>query len=101
TVALTMAAFVFQVAVGAAVVMLHVPAALRGLHLALAAAVWAGTVILAVIVGRRPLIGEQSANGAEWQPRAAQRTTRDVVLDYIKIGRASCRERGESGEGWG
>ncbi|TMG48452.1 MAG: protoheme IX farnesyltransferase, partial [Chloroflexi bacterium] len=85
TVALTMAAFVFQVAVGAAVVMLHVPAALRGLHLALAAAVWAGTVILAVIVGRRPLLGEQSANGAEWQPRAAQRTTRDVVLDYISL----------------
>ena len=85
TVALTMAAFVFQVAVGAAVVMLHVPAALRGLHLALAAAVWAGTVILAVIVGRRPLLGEQSANGAEWQPRAAQRATRDVVLDYISL----------------
>jgi len=85
TVALTMAAFVFQVAVGAAVVMLHVPAALRGLHLALAAAVWAGTVILAVIVGRRPLLGEQSANGAEWQPRAAQRATRDVVLDYVSL----------------
>ena len=52
TVALTLAALAFQVAVGAAVVSLRLPAALRGLHLALASAVWAGTVILAVIASR-------------------------------------------------
>src|SRR5207248_1770993 len=49
TAALTLAALAFQVAVGAAVVTLHLPAALRGLHLALASAVWAGTVVLAVL----------------------------------------------------
>ncbi|TMF46602.1 MAG: protoheme IX farnesyltransferase [Chloroflexi bacterium] len=31
------------------------------------------------------MLGEQSANGAEWQPRAAQRATRDVVLDYVSL----------------
>src|SRR5207248_11781439 len=36
TVALTLTALAFQVAVGAAVVTLHLPAVLRGLHLALA-----------------------------------------------------------------
>src|SRR5438034_6074868 len=50
TVALTMAALAFQVAVGAAVVTLHLPAVLRGLHLALAGAAWTGTVVVAVIV---------------------------------------------------
>src|ERR1700716_3469439 len=52
TVAIILAALAFQVAVGAAVVTLHLPAVLRGLHLALASAVWAGTVVLAVIASR-------------------------------------------------
>src|SRR5256884_5232112 len=52
TVALTLAALAFQVAVGAAVVTLHLPAVLRGLHLALAAAVWSGTIVLALITRR-------------------------------------------------
>src|SRR2546430_856490 len=52
TVALSLAALAFQVAVGAAVVTLHLPAVLRGLHLALAAAVWSGTIVLALITRR-------------------------------------------------
>src|SRR5437870_2895649 len=60
TVALTLAALAFQVAVGAAVVTLHLPAALRGLHLALASAVWAGTVVLAVLADRLPVTGARA-----------------------------------------
>ena len=80
TVALTLAALAFQVAVGAAVVTLHLPAVLRGLHLALASAVWAGTVVLTVITSRLPIADELLI-----QPRAARRRTRDVVLDYISL----------------
>jgi len=82
-VALTLAALAFQVAVGAAVVTLHLPAALRGLHLALAAAVWAGTVVLVVIADRLPPVGEVVDLPRD-QP-AARRTRRDVVLDYISL----------------
>jgi protoheme IX farnesyltransferase len=83
TVALTLAALAFQVAVGAAVVTLHLPAALRGLHLALASAVWAGTVILAVIAGRLPERDEPVVIRASAPLR--KRSTRDVVLDYISL----------------
>ncbi len=81
TVALTLAALAFQVAVGAAVVTLHLPAALRGLHLALASAVWAGTVVLAVIVSRLP--GETVDTWDEARP--IRRPRRDVVLDYVSL----------------
>ena len=83
TVALTLAALAFQVVVGAAVVTLHLPPVLRGLHLALASAVWAGTVILAVIAGRLPAADEPAA----FRDRAplGKRTTRDVVLDYVSL----------------
>ena len=83
TVALTLAALTFQVAVGAAVVTLHLPAALRGLHLALAGAVFAGTVVLAVIAARLPPVGEVVD-----LPRgigAARRSPREVVLDYVSL----------------
>jgi heme o synthase len=83
TVALTLAALAFQVAVGAAVVTLHLPAALRGLHLALASAVWAGTVILAVIAGRLPEREEPVVLRASAPLR--KRSTRDVVLDYTSL----------------
>ncbi|TME24445.1 MAG: protoheme IX farnesyltransferase [Chloroflexi bacterium] len=83
TVALTMAALAFQVAVGAAVVTLHLPAVLRGLHLALASAVWTGTVVLAVIASRLPP-AEQTANLRDGR-RPAGRPVRDVVLDYISL----------------
>ena len=83
SVALTLAALAFQVAVGAAVVTLHLPAALRGLHLALAAAVWAGTVVLAVIADRLPPIGEVVELSP--QRRAVRRPPREVVLDYISL----------------
>ncbi|HEV2012643.1 MAG TPA: heme o synthase [Candidatus Dormibacteraeota bacterium] len=82
TVALTLAALAFQVAVGAAVVALHLPAALRGLHLALASAVWAGTVVLAVIASRLPLAGEPAGY---WQGARIRRPARDVVLDYVSL----------------
>jgi len=83
TVALTLAALAFQVAVGAAVVRLHLPAALRGLHLALASAVWAGTVVLAVLADRLPAGGAPVAvaDHARQPPRPA----REVVLDYVSL----------------
>jgi heme o synthase len=83
TVALTLAALAFQVAVGAAVVTLHLPAALRGLHLALASAVWTGTVVLAVIASRLPLAGEPV--GSLGDARPIRRPARDVVLDYVSL----------------
>ena len=83
TVALTLAALAFQVAVGAAVVTLHLPAALRGLHLALASAVWAGTVILAVIVRRMSAYPAIPQRGRETD--VMRRPTREVVLDYVSL----------------
>jgi heme o synthase len=83
TVALTLAALAFQVAVGAAVVTLQLPAALRGLHLALASAVWAGTVVLAVIASRLPLAGEPVRDRDDAGP--IRRPARDVVLDYLSL----------------
>jgi heme o synthase len=83
TVALTLAALAFQIAVGAAVVTLHLPAALRGLHLALAGAVWAGTVVLAVIADRLPPVGQLVDMAA--QASVARRSSREVVLDYISL----------------
>jgi heme o synthase len=82
TVALTLAALGFQVAVGAAVVTLHLPPVLRGLHLALASAVWAGTVILAVIARRLPLGDERDRLA---QPARAPRAAREVLLDYVSL----------------
>ena len=83
TVALTLAALAFQVAAGAAVVTLHLPAVLRGLHLALASAVWSGTVILAVIASRLPP-AEQPLEIRD-ASRSAGRPVRDVVLDYVSL----------------
>ena len=83
TVALTLAALAFQVVVGAAVVTLRLPAALRGLHLALASAVWAGTVILAVIVGR--LSPHPALPQREREMDSVRRPARDVVLDYVSL----------------
>jgi protoheme IX farnesyltransferase len=83
TVALTLAALAFQVAVGAAVVTLHLPAALRGLHLALAGAVWAGTVVLAVIADRLPAAGAPAGLTADARP--LHRPAREVVLDYVSL----------------
>jgi len=82
TVALTLAALALQVAVGAAVVTLQLPPVLRGLHLALAAAVWAGTIVLSVIAGRLPLQEPKSA--ALGTPRG-RRPTREVALDYVSL----------------
>ncbi|HXL18117.1 MAG TPA: heme o synthase [Streptosporangiaceae bacterium] len=83
TVALTLATLAFQVVVGAAVVTLRLPAALRGLHLALASAVWAGTVILAVIVGR--LSPHPALPQREREIDSVRRPARDVVLDYVSL----------------
>jgi heme o synthase len=83
TVALTLAALAFQVAVGAAVVTLHLPAALRGLHLALASAVWAGMVILAVMVRRLSPDPVLRQRGTEMD--VVRRPARDVVLDYVSL----------------
>jgi heme o synthase len=83
TVALTLAALAFQVAVGAAVVTLQLPAALRGLHLALASAVWAGTVVLAVLAGRLPVAGVRVDDRGAIRP--VGRPARDVVLDYASL----------------
>jgi heme o synthase len=83
TVALTLAALAFQVAVGAAVVTLHLPAALRGLHLALASAVWAGTVVLAVLADRLPAPG--GSVGVIDAARRPPRPAREVVLDYVSL----------------
>ncbi|HXN04444.1 MAG TPA: heme o synthase [Candidatus Acidoferrum sp.] len=83
TVAVTLAALAFQVAVGAAVVTLRLPAALRGLHLALASAVWAGMVILAVIVRRLSPHSALPQRGREKD--VVRRPARDVVLDYVSL----------------
>jgi protoheme IX farnesyltransferase len=83
TVALTLAALAFQVAVGAAVVILHLPAVLRGLHLALASAVWTGTVVLAVIADRLPAAG--APVGVIHDARRSGRPAREVVLDYVSL----------------
>jgi len=80
---LTLAALAFQVAVGAVVVTLHLPAALRGLHLALASAVWAGTVVLAVIAARLPATGAPA--GLIDHGRRTARPAREVVLDYVSL----------------
>jgi len=84
TVALTLAALALQIAVGAAVVRLELPAALRGLHLALAAAVWAGTVILVVLARRLPAQAEPEMAGAA-ERRRGSRPLREVVLDYVSL----------------
>jgi protoheme IX farnesyltransferase len=83
TAALTLAALALQIAVGAAVVKLQLPAALRGLHLALAAAVWAGAVILAVLAQRLPSLREPSVVRETGRRRG--RPVRDVVLDYVSL----------------
>ena len=84
TVALTAAALALQVAVGAAIVLLRLPPLLRGLHLALATAVWTGTVTLAAISYSLPS-GLISA-GFEGAPRREEsRTPREVVLDYLSL----------------
>jgi heme o synthase len=83
TVALTLAALAFQVAVGAAVVTLHLPPVLRALHLALASAVWAGTVILTVLAIRLPPL-EALASVPQPAP-LARRPARDVVMDYVSL----------------
>ncbi len=83
TVALTLTALALQLAVGAAVVLLHLPAALRGLHLALATAVWAGTVVLAVLAGRLPIEARIDPHPA--RNEAPRRPARDVVLDYVSL----------------
>ena len=83
TVALTLTALFLQVAVGAAVVLLHLPAALRGLHLALATAVWAGTVVLSGLTGRLslPEAGTEHPRQNAVRPRPA----REVVMDYVSL----------------
>ena len=83
TVALTLVALALQVAVGAAVVTLQLPPVLRGLHLALAAAVWAGTIVLSVIAGRLPL--QEPRNAPARGTRQGHRPTREVVLDYVSL----------------
>src|ERR1700693_2853873 len=83
TVAVTLAALAFQVAVGAAVVTLRLPAALRGLLLALASAVWAGMVILAVMVRRLSPHPALPQRGREKD--VVRRPARDVVLDYVSL----------------
>ncbi len=82
TAALTITALAVQVAVGAAIVRLHLPAALRGLHLALAAGVWAGTVVLSVLIRRLPLAKGVPVPSVE--PRRARRLS-DVILDYVSL----------------
>ena len=83
TVGLTLTALALQVAVGAAVVLLHLPAALRGLHLALATAVWAGTVVLAALADRLPR--KESVGLRESGARQPRRPVRDVLLDYVSL----------------
>jgi heme o synthase len=85
TVALTVTAFVFQVAVGAAIVLLHLPPVLRGLHLALATAVWAGTVVLSMITSRLPYAPEVAVLESTPSLRQARRPLRDVALDYASL----------------
>jgi protoheme IX farnesyltransferase len=79
-IALTLAALVFQVSVGAAVVLLHLPPPLRALHLALAAAVWSGTVLLAVLTS-----GLQTSTEVEAISGPAPRGSREIVLDYVSL----------------
>ncbi len=84
TAALTLTALVLQVAVGAAVVRLELPPVLRGLHLALAAAVWAGTVVLSVLAHHLPAVPVST----ESQARPASRARRPAVeglLDYLSL----------------
>ena len=81
--ALTLTALALQIAVGAAVVRLHLPAALRGLHLALAAAVWVGTVILVVLAQRLPARSEPAI--LPNPERRSSRALREVVLDYVSL----------------
>ncbi len=83
TTALTLTALALQIAVGAAVVRLHLPAALRGLHLALAAAVWVGTVILVVLARRLPARSEPAVLPA--MERRRSRPLGEVVLDYVSL----------------
>jgi protoheme IX farnesyltransferase len=83
TVGLTLAALAFQVAVGAAVVTLHLPAPLRALHLALAAAVWSGTVVLAVVAGH--LGGSQEPVVLAASQPGPRRAGKEVVLDYLSL----------------
>jgi len=84
TVALTLTALVLQVAVGAAVVRLELPPVLRGLHLALAAAVWAGTVVLSVLARHLPSLPVSMESQASPASRA-RRPAVEVLLDYLSL----------------
>jgi protoheme IX farnesyltransferase len=82
--ALTLTAFTFQVAVGAAVVLLGLPAPLRGLHLALATAVWVGTVAVSMIAARVPAAPRTQRSEAATPPRLP-RPFKEVALDYLSL----------------
>ena len=84
TVALTAAALALQVAVGAAIVLLKLPPLLRGLHVALATAVWTGSVALSAISYSLPS-GLPSAGPTRAQGREPVRHPREVVLDYLSL----------------
>lgn len=67
-----------QVAVGAALVLSHLPEALQAAHLAVGTALWAALVVLAVRLGRRPAdawtgpaAGTEAAPAASAEGRAA------------------------------
>ncbi|HYM50354.1 MAG TPA: heme o synthase [Candidatus Limnocylindrales bacterium] len=84
-VAFTVTALALQVAVGAAVVLLHLPPALRGLHLALATAVWVGTVTLTMIASRLPQTPELAWNGQAGGSKRVARRRREIALDYLSL----------------
>jgi heme A synthase len=65
---------VVEVGVGAAQVLLHLPEALRAVHLALAAAVWAAVVLMAsaLWLETSARVAEQPAQSAAWREAAAR-----------------------------
>lgn len=91
-----LALFAAQVGVGALNVLLAFPAALNGLHIALASAVWGISVVLAVLVlqsRRRADSGEASVSSAEPLSRA------EASGERLHAKRVGCVVRADRREG--
>lgn len=75
--ALTLASYLAQVGVGALTVLQRLPPILRGLHLALATALWASVVLLLVLAHGEP--------APSAPPLGGRGRVRETVADYLSL----------------
>lgn len=78
--ALGLSLYVVQVTIGAGNVLLKVPLVLRGLHLAVAAAVWACVVVLSVLTARKSNL-ETESNAAQVNRSSAAKLSVEPLVD--------------------